>query len=183
MSVSRGANNYSFGFTYPCLIYNYMDERQKKVKVDLLVQLLEPDQFSIKFNDTGAENLVSTRLLDFFTNTNRLAIIDTKLNANPSKVVTFEKCVTKLGVDTDHAEDIFCPPPLSVSSCHSSVIQKIPIEPEAQFFESWRLDTGKADHRNAHQYYIVLMVELEAAEKPRIIVTQKRMKVFEKPTR
>jgi len=88
-----------------------MDERQKKVKVDLLVQLLEPDQFSIKFNDTGAKNLVSTRLLDFFTNTNRLAIIDTKLNANPSKVVTFEKCVTKLGVDTDHAEDIFCPPP------------------------------------------------------------------------
>jgi len=88
-----------------------MDERQKKVKVDLLVQLLEPDQFSIKFNDTGAENLVSTRLLDFFTNTNRLAIIDTKLNANPSKVVTFEKCVTKLGVDTDHAEDIFCPLP------------------------------------------------------------------------
>jgi len=91
--------------------------------------------------------------------------------------------VSQNSVLTLITQKISSAPPLSVSSCHSSVIQKIPIEPEAQFFESWRLDTGKADHRNAHQYYKVLMVELEAAEKPRIIVTQKRMKVFEKPTR
>lgn len=178
MSVNRGASDYSLGFTYPCLIYDYMDTRQKKVTVDLLVQSLEPDQFSVKFNDAGTEILVSTRLPDFFANTNRLAMIDNKLNANSSKVVAFEKCVTKLGVDTDHAEDIFGPPQRIKLPFKCDT--KIPIEPEPQFFESWGLDTGIAD---VQQYYMVLMVELEAAEKPRRIVQQKQMKVFGTPNR
>ena len=65
MAVSACSNGYSLGFTYPCLIYDYMDARQKKMTIDLLVQSLLPDQFSVKFNDAGTEILVSTRLPDF----------------------------------------------------------------------------------------------------------------------
>lgn len=179
MSVTRSANDYSLGFTYPTLIYDYMDDRQKMITIDILVQTLEPDHFSVKFNEAGTEIHVSTRLPDFFACANRLTMIDTKLTSNSSKVVAFEKCITKLGVDTDHEEDIFGPP--QKIKLPFKCDTKIPIEPEPQFFESWGINTGNPGDVTAQQYYMVLMIELEAAEKPRRVVRQKQMKVFGTP--
>ena len=179
MTVSTCSNGYSLGFTYPCLIYDYMDARQKKVTIDLLVQSLLPDQFSVKFNDAGTEILVSTRLPDFFAMPDRLTMNDNSLTENSSKVVAFEKCVTKLGVDTDHETDLYGPPQRIKLPFKCDV--KIPIEPEPQYFESWGLDTGVLGEGPDQQYYMVLSIELEAFEKPRKVVTQKRMRIFKTP--
>ena len=179
MSVTRSANEYSLGFTYPTLIYDYMDDRQKMITIDILVQTLEPDHFSVKFNEAGTEIHVSTRLPDFFACANRLTMIDTKLTSNSSKVVAFEKCVTKLGLDTGYVDDLYGPPQRIKLPFKCDV--KIPIQPEPQYFESWGLDTGVLGEGPDQQYYMVLSMKLEAFEKPRRVVTQKRMRIFKTP--
>ena len=139
MTVSEAqVKNYSIGFTYPYLLYNYMDNKQLKCTVDLLVHTFPGENFNVKFNSDGSEILVYTKLPQFFTDVNRLKINNVKLTGNSSKVVAFEECVTKLGVDTDHEENLFGPPQRIKMPFKCDT--KVPIEAEPQYFEAWGID-------------------------------------------
>ena len=185
MTVSEAqVKNYSIGFTYPYLLYNYMDNKQLKCTVDLLVHTFPGENFNVKFNSDGSEILVYTKLTRFFTDVNRLKMNNDKLNGNSSRVVAFEECVTKLGVDTDHEENIFGPP--QRINMPFKCDTKVPIKAEPQYFEAWGIE--KEDQESGmlsteQQYYMVLSVEVESIVKPRRVATVKKMKVFKTPTR
>ena len=125
--VSSSSKEFSIAFTYPFLMYNYMDRRQKKITIDLCVPSLPSENFNVKFNEYGAEILVYTKLPDFFTMTSRITMNNDKLNDNSSKVVAFEECVTRLGVETDHEVNLYGPPQRIKLPFKCDV--KIPIEP------------------------------------------------------
>ena len=92
---------------------------------------------------TGSKVLVYTRLPGFFTYVYRLKMNNIALNGNSSKVVAFEEYVTKLGVDTDHEEDLFGPPQRIKITFKCGT--KVPIEAEPQYFEDWVIDESDED--------------------------------------
>ena len=91
--------------------------------------------------------------------------------------------MTKLGVDTDHEEDLFGPPQRIKIPFKCDT--KVPIEAEPQYFEAWGIEEEDQESgmlSTEQQYYMVLSVEVESIVKPRRVNTFKKMKVFKTPT-
>ena len=156
-----------------------MDDKQKKVAIDLLVSCLPTDSYKICFNESGTEILVFTTLPEMFLSTRRSKLINPNLTANTSKMVALDALLAKMHVDNDH-ENSFRGPPQRIKlpfKCDT----KIPIEADPGYFESWEIedDEGNSDL----QYSMVLGVECESVEKPRRVIAKKGAKVFRTPKR
>ena len=78
------ARDWSNGFTYPYLMYNYVDNRQKKLSIDILVMCLEDKDFHVKMNSSGTEILLSTKMPSFFTSKDSISMADSSLTTNTS---------------------------------------------------------------------------------------------------
>ena len=83
------AKEWSNGFVYPYLIYDYVDNRQKKLSIDIHVMCLDDKDFQVKMNSSGTEILLSTKMPIFFTSKDRVSMVDSSLTTNTSKVVAF----------------------------------------------------------------------------------------------
>ena len=168
---------YSIGFKYPFLMYQYADQKQKKVAIDLLVSTLPADSYNVRYNEAGTEILLYTKLPDFFTSTDRVNMVDNRLTENTSKIVALDELLSKLNVDTDHEKEVHGPPQRIKLPFKCDT--KIPIEADPAYFESWELsdDKGETDQ----QFSMVLNIECESVEKPRRVVAKKAVKVFKTP--
>ena len=168
---------YSIGFKYPFLMYEYVDRKQKKVAIDLLVSTLPADTYNVRYNEAGTEILVFTKLQSFFTQTDRVKMVDKSLNENTSKIVALDELLSKLRVEADHEQDVYGPPQRIKLPYKCDT--KIPIEADPAYFESWQIedDEGATDQ----QFSMVLNVECESVEKPRRVVAKKKGKVFKSP--
>ena len=66
MTISRPTQaDYFIRFQHPFLIYNYMDEKQRKVTIDLCVPSFPIENFHIRFNAESTDVLISTKMPDF----------------------------------------------------------------------------------------------------------------------
>ena len=168
---------YSIGFKYPFLMYEYVDKKQKKVAIDLLVSTLPADSYNVRYNEAGTEILLYTKLPDFFTSTARVKMVDNKLTENTSKIVALDELLSKLNVDTDHETEVHGPPQRIKLPFKCDT--KIPIEADPAYFESWELSDEKGE--TDQQFSMVLNIECESVEKPRRVVAKKAVKVFKTP--
>lgn len=178
MKVSRNPpEEYGIGSQYPFLMYEYVDDKQKKVAIDLLVTCLPTESYKICFNESGTEILVYTTLPEVFFKTDRSNLMNPNLTSNTSKIVALDALLAKLNVDNNH-EDDFRGPPQHIKlpfKCDT----KIPIEADPGYFQNWEIEDG--DGGSDLQYSMVLGVECESVEKPRREVAKKMHKVFRTP--
>ena len=158
-------------------MYEYVDQKQKKVAIDLLVSTLPDDSYNVRYNEAGTEILLYTKLQSFFTSTDRVRMVDNRLTENTSKIVALDALLSKLNVDTDHEKELYGPPQRIKLPFKCDT--KIPIEADPAYFESWELEdeNGEMDK----QFSMVLNVECESVEKPRRVVAKKAPRVFKSP--
>ena len=90
---STASKEYLLGSTYPYLIYKYMEDRQQKVCIDMMVMTMDMNFFEAKFNKQGTELLLHTKVPAILFKKERLMMANTELKQNNTKVVEFEKCV------------------------------------------------------------------------------------------
>ena len=90
---STASKEYLLGFTYPYLIYKYVEDRQQKVCIDMMVMTMDMNFFEAKFNKQGTELLLYTKVPAILFKKERLMMANTELKQNNTNVVEFEKCV------------------------------------------------------------------------------------------
>ena len=179
MSVNRNPpEEYGIAFKYPFLMYEYVDHKQKKVAIDLLVATLPQDSYKVDFNEAGTEILVYTTMPEFFTSTDRVKLVDDQLTANTSKIVALDALLAKLNVDTNHEKDVYGPPQRIKLPFKCDT--KIPMEADPGYFDSWEIEDehGAKDQ----QYHMVISVECESVVKPRRVTDRKMGRVFKSKT-
>ena len=170
----------SFKTEYPFLVYDYIDTRQKKVCLDFLVYSMDREKFLCKFNKSGSQVLIYTRIPNIFTARSRIMDADSKLQVNTSKVVAFDALDAKVEatLEADEEEyESFGPP--QVVKLPFICDTKIPIDHEMQAFESDWTITDEDD--GDMQFTMILSIELESIEKPTRAKERKMMKVFKSP--
>lgn len=174
MNTSPVAKVWSNGFTYLYLLYNYVDNRQKKLSIDVLVMCLEETDFNAKMNSSGTEILLSTKMPSFFTSKNCIRMADGSLTANMSKVVASQDAADKFAKDNNHETDIWGPPQRIKLPFKCDTI--IPVEHKTDGFESWTIQEMTDEsmgERYRKQCHMVLSVGLEGIDKPRKVSSAK----------
>ena len=88
-------------------MYNYVNNRQKKQSIDILVMCLEEIDFHVMMNSSGTNILSLIKMPRFLTSKNRINMANSSLIMNTSKVVAFQDAVEKVNRENNHKMDIW----------------------------------------------------------------------------
>ena len=166
-------------------MYNYVNNRQKKQSIDILVMCLDEIDFHVMMNSSGPKILLLIKMPSFFRSKNCISMADSSLNTNTSKVVAFQDAVEKVNRENYHEMDIWGPPQCIKFSfkCNTN----IPAEYLNDGFESWKIHQAAhssiEDESSHTQFHIVLSIKLESVDKPcKVSSVKKGMRLFSCPS-
>ena len=183
MSLSKFCPS-SLKIEYLFLAYDLIDKRQKKVCLDFLVYSMEEEKYLCKFNKTGTQVMIYTRIPSILTSMRRfMAARNGQLTNNTSKVIAFQNLAEDIeGIFDEDAKTNGCFGPPQIVNLPYACNTNIPIKHKLQAFESkWVIDDSEDSRVGDMQYHMVLSIELESKEKPVCRVNKKGMRIFKSP--
>ena len=174
---------FSMGFSFPYIMYKYVDENRRKITIDFLVFGVQKAFFKPKVVQDGRAIQVGVRIPDFFPDDWRLQVANTNsrsFNTNTNKATALREVVAKICDEQDDNQDGFIGPP-QVIKLTDKVDEEI-LYWEIHAFEN---DCAKMATKFAgnQQYFFILTIDLLVVERVKKVNRRGAMKVFASPIR
>ena len=163
----------------PFVIYDYIEEKRRRVTADFLVLTLDREKFSPRVTSDGMELQVGTAVPNFFQSSARVMLAnknkDRTFTKNTHKATAFEEVIRRMNNELDWPDTL-----------NGSVQRtKLPFRCEEEIL-SWEVQAFENEDSDlteslGQQYFFVLSVELMSAEKVKSTGTAGGFVVFKSP--
>ena len=97
--------NFGIDFVMPFVIYDYIEEKRRRVNADFLVPTLDREKFSPRVTSDGMELQVETAVPNFFQSSARVMLAnknkDRTFTKNTHKATAFEEVIRRMNNELD----------------------------------------------------------------------------------
>ena len=98
------SNNFSLGFTFPYLLYDYVKYKRAMVKNDVLVMSLSSSMYLPKIAENGLSLQIRIRVPRMFTSSDRLLTANDAITKDTHIATVFNRLVEEVEVHQDFIE-------------------------------------------------------------------------------